>query len=139
MRKTILLSLAVLAGCAPSPGYRESPISVPAQFREQVGSSAIVSPPAPAVSRPAGEAASVPSPQDFWQTLGDTTLNRLLEEVSRQNLDLRGAQARVSGARASRERALLDLTPTLGFNGGYARQRLSSASFPQSGGVFERR
>jgi multidrug efflux system outer membrane protein len=75
-----------------------------------------------------------PTPATFWQTLGDTTLSRLLEEVVRQNLDLRSAQARVSGARASRDRALMDLTPSLALTGGYSRQRLSSASFPISSG-----
>jgi multidrug efflux system outer membrane protein len=75
-----------------------------------------------------------PAPATFWQALGDTTLNRLLEEVARQNLDLRGAQARVSRARASRDRALMELTPSLAVTGGYSRQRLSSASFPISSG-----
>ena len=136
MRSSLLLALAALAACAPSPGYRESSVPVPVQFRESVNHN---SSPAPAGVTPA-VAASVEgaahTSDDFWQALGDTTLNRLLEEVSRQNLDLRGAQARVGAARAARERALMDLTPSLAFNGGYARQRLSSASFPQAGGAF---
>ena len=136
MRKTLLSAVAVLAACAPSPGYRESPVPVPAQFRETVNHNAS---PTPAVQVPAVTASvegAVHTSDDFWQALGDTTLNRLLEEVSRQNLDLRGAQARVGAARAARERALLDLTPSVGFIGGYSRQRLSSASFPQAGGAF---
>ena len=125
MRNTLLLAITALAACAPSPGFRESPVPVPVQFRESINHS---SSPAPVVVTPA-VAASVEgaahTSDDFWQALGDTTLNRLLEEVSRQNLELRGAQARVGAARAARERALLDLTPSLAFNGGYARQRLS--------------
>lgn len=136
MRKAILLSLVVLAGCAPTPGYRESTVPVPVQFRERIDNNLASPAPEPAAAAPAPVADAGHTSDDFWQTLGDTTLNRLMEEVGRQNLDLRGAQARVTAARASRERALLDLTPTLAFNGGYARQRLSSASFPQGGGVF---
>jgi multidrug efflux system outer membrane protein len=134
MRNVLLLSLAV-AACAPSPGYRESTVPVPVQFREQLSSPSVAATPAPGVVA-VPETGQPVAPADFWQTLGDTTLNRLLDEVARQNLDLRGAQARVGAARASRERALLDLAPTVAFNGGYARQRMSSASFPQvSGGL----
>ncbi|HEV8124321.1 MAG TPA: efflux transporter outer membrane subunit [Gemmatimonadales bacterium] len=73
---------------------------------------------------------------NFWQQLGDTTLNRLIAEVQRANLDVRAAEARVSGARSNRTRAALDLAPTATFRGGYSRQRLSSATFPGSSGVF---
>jgi NodT family efflux transporter outer membrane factor (OMF) lipoprotein len=134
MHKTLLFTITVLAACAPSPGYRESSVPVPVEFRESVNnySSPARAPEVPAVAATVEGAAH--TPDDFWQALGDTTLNRLLEEVSRQNLDLRGAEARVGAARAARERALMDLTPSLGFSGGYARQRLSSATFPQAGG-----
>jgi NodT family efflux transporter outer membrane factor (OMF) lipoprotein len=135
MHKAILLSVVALAGCAPTPGYRQSTVPVPPRFREEISQPAAASLSGP-LSEPAPTGDPVPAPREFWQTLGDTTLNRLLEEVSRQNLDLRGAQARVTAARAFRDRALLDLTPALGFNGGYARQRLSRASFPQGGGAF---
>jgi outer membrane protein TolC len=49
---------------------------------------------------------------NFWQQLGDTTLNRLIAEVQRANLDVRAAEARVSGARSNRTYAALDLAPT---------------------------
>jgi NodT family efflux transporter outer membrane factor (OMF) lipoprotein len=135
MRKSLLVVVAGLAACAPSPGYRESVVPVPVQFRESVNNYS--SPPAaPATAAAAASVGAAHISDDFWQALGDTTLNRLLEEVSRQNLDLRGAEARVGAARAARERALLDLTPSVGFVGGYSRQRLSSAMFPQAGGAF---
>lgn len=73
---------------------------------------------------------------DFWQQLGDTTLNRLLAEVQQANLDIRAAEARVAGARANHTYATLDLLPTATFRGGYSRQRLSSATFPGASGVF---
>jgi outer membrane protein, multidrug efflux system len=73
---------------------------------------------------------------NFWQRLGDTTLTRLIAEVQRANLDVRAAEARVSGARANRVHAALDLAPTARFGAGYSRQRLSSATFPGASGVF---
>lgn len=72
----------------------------------------------------------------YWQQLGDTTLNRLIGELHRSNLDVRAAEARVAGARENRTRAVLDFTPSATFSGGYSRQRLSSASFPGATGAF---
>jgi NodT family efflux transporter outer membrane factor (OMF) lipoprotein len=137
MRKSIFFALLAFAGCAPSPAYRTSPVAVPSQFRERLAASggALLAP-EPSIPAPAPEADTALAVEGFWQTLRDTTLDRLIGEVTQQNLDVRGAQARVRAARATRDRALLDLAPTASFNGGYARQRLSSASFPQAGGQF---
>lgn len=137
MRKPMILWFIALYGCAPVPAYRASSVPIPVAFRETVDSSVAV----PVILQPA--AASAPDLDEtllvetgFWQALGDTTLDRLIQEVTRQNLDLRAAQARVRGARAARARAVLDLAPTATFSGGYARQRLSSASFPLASGSF---
>jgi len=65
--------------------------------------------------------------------LGDTTLSRLIREVRTANLDVQGARARVNAARSEHTRAALDLTPSATVSGSYARQRLSSASFPGFG------
>src|SRR5207248_7797849 len=73
---------------------------------------------------------------DYWDQLGDTALSRLVGEVARGNLDVRSAQARASAARSDRVRSALDLTPATAVSAGYARQRLSSASFPGASGVF---
>src|SRR5207249_915418 len=67
---------------------------------------------------------------------GATTLSRLISEVRRANLDVRAAQARVSAARSDRVRSVLDLTPSATVSAGYARQRLSSASFPGVSGIL---
>ncbi|PYP61311.1 MAG: RND transporter, partial [Gemmatimonadetes bacterium] len=73
---------------------------------------------------------------DYWTQLGDTTLSRLVGEVARANLDVRSAEARVSAARSAKIRSALDLTPGAIVSGGYARQRLSTATFPGATGVF---
>jgi len=67
-----------------------------------------------------------------WQQLGDTTLDRLIEEVLRSNPDVQAAEARVRGARAAKLSATLDFVPTVTVAGGYTRQRLSPAQFPGS-------
>jgi len=67
---------------------------------------------------------------DFWNTLGDTTLARLVGEALRDNHDVEAMRARVNNARAVRTTALLDLTPAITAVGGYSRQRVASSAIP---------
>jgi multidrug efflux system outer membrane protein len=71
----------------------------------------------------------------FWESLGDTTLARLVGEALEANYDIRAAAARVRQARAERLEARLDFLPTVTASAGYTRQRLESATFgPIAGG-----
>ena len=79
------------------------------------------------------QAVSPDTTRGFWQ-LGDSVLARLVEEALRANQDLRAAEARVRGARASRTLATLDLLPTVTAAGGFVRQRQPGALVPGSGG-----
>jgi multidrug efflux system outer membrane protein len=139
MRKpAAFLSMAlVLAGCASQPAYRAPAVDVPPEFRELSRDTlrdSVVPPAAPAPAAPSGEAASL-DPR-FWRALGDSTLDRLVGEVLRANLDVQAAAARLRGARAARLDATLDLAPTVTVGGAYTRQRLSSAAFPIGAGSF---
>jgi NodT family efflux transporter outer membrane factor (OMF) lipoprotein len=71
----------------------------------------------------------------FWESLGDSTLARLVREALQANYDIRAAAARVNEARAERLEARLDFFPTVTVNGSYTRQKLASATFvPITGG-----
>src|SRR5438445_176827 len=129
MRSAILLGLVALSACAP--GYKSAGVPLPATFRE-VSDSA----PTTVTAVTAVTAATDSVTADYWGQLGDTTLARLIGEVARANLDVRSARARVSAARSAKVRSALDLTPGAIVTGGYARQRLSTASFPGASGVF---
>lgn len=138
MRKTILWGFAVLYGCASAPGYRSPAVAPPAAFRAVADSA-----PAPAyvsetsaTVKPASDDAAVSAPSGYWEALNDTTLSRLLREVSHGNLDAQAARARVSAASSDRVRSVLDLTPSATVSAGYARQRLAATSFPGATGVF---
>ena len=128
MRRSLPLTLLLLAGCMGAPEYRPAPVVLPAAYRE-TGPARAATLPAIA-SREAGRNEPVNFDTEFWRRLGDTTLTRLTDEALRANLDVRAAQARVRGARAARARAVLDLTPDAVVGGGYTRRRLASASFP---------
>src|SRR5256714_4597032 len=146
MRSAIVYSLGLLAlsACASAPGYHPSSVRPPEAFQEARTpgpDSQGRSPegPHPLTPSPVGRGGTQDEPtvsSDYWDQLGDTTLSRLVGEVSRGNLDVRSAKARVSAARSDRVRSALDLTPSTTLSAGYARQRLSSASFPGVSGVF---
>lgn len=72
----------------------------------------------------------------FWETLGDTTLERLIGQALRSNLDLQAVAARVDGARADRFQTALDLAPVITASSGYSRQRLASATLPGASGTL---
>src|SRR2546430_920569 len=140
MRSAIVaygLGFLALSGCASAPGYRSSAVRPPASFRGTTDSGGTG--PAPYISTAPAPEAPQDEPAvstDYWDQLGDTTLSRLVGELQRANLDVRAARARVSAARSDRVRSALELTPATTVSAGYARQRLSSASFPGASGVF---
>ncbi len=138
MRSAILLGLVALSACAP--GYKSAGVPLPATFRETSDTAQSTPRVATDSSATTGavreQAPSAAGSTDYWGQLGDTTLSRLVGEVARANLDVRSAEARVSAARSAKTRSALDLTPGAIVSGGYARQRLSTASFPGATGVF---
>jgi NodT family efflux transporter outer membrane factor (OMF) lipoprotein len=86
------------------------------------------------------ESGSEPAPRaedpDFWRSLGDTTLERLVTQALRANHDVEVAGARVSGARAARLGAALELTPSVTASGGWSRQQIASSTFPGAVDAF---
>ena len=143
-KRTLAWVVLGLAACG-APGYRPSDVPVPQSFRE---TAADTSAPAPQPAAPA-DSARVPhagqgaqraditvDQATFWRALADTTLDRLMGEVLRANLDVRSAAARVRGARAARTETALDLAPTVTVAGSYTRQRISGAAFPIGAGTF---
>src|SRR5438034_870163 len=137
MRSAILLGLVALSACAP--GYRSAGVPLPASFREAgdtAQTTSLATSDSGAAVAVVREQAAAAGTTDYWTQLGDTTLSRLIGEVARANLDVRSAEARVSAARSAKIRSALDLTPGAIVSGGYARQRLSTATFPGATGVF---
>ncbi|HVH09094.1 MAG TPA: efflux transporter outer membrane subunit [Gemmatimonadales bacterium] len=139
MRSTLLFGFAVLYGCASAPGYRAPSVAPAASFREMTARDTGAN--APYVAAPTTSTVEAPADRaevsfSFWVPLGDTTFSRLMAEASRANWDVQAGRARVSAARSDRVRTVLDLTPSATVSGGYARQRLSAATFPGAFGVF---
>jgi multidrug efflux system outer membrane protein len=71
----------------------------------------------------------------WWEVFGDTTLNRLIDEATKSNLDIRRATASVAEMSAYSRKAMADRLPTVGLNGSWARQKLPDATTSQGGSV----
>lgn len=84
---------------------------------------------APVTARSARFSATT-SRAPFWRELGDSTLAQLVEEALRAGTDVRAAEARLTGARASRRVSAYDLGPTITASGSATRQRQSIAQLP---------
>jgi outer membrane protein, multidrug efflux system len=164
MRRPLSLAAAALIAACGAPGYQPPPVPVPSRFQESARDTTArpreLLPPArvpgdsagglaaDSAALPAGDSAAVPiqpavrtgdqtvDQASYWRALGDTTLDRLVAEALRTNLDVQAALARVRGARAARTESALDLAPTVTAAGGYTRQRLSGAAFPIGSGTF---
>ncbi len=93
---------------------------------------ALVAAPVTAAAQEGLPRASATAPVAFWQSVGDTTLTRLVREALAANGDVRAAAARVDQARAVRTTAALDLAPTVTAVATYSRQRLPLAAIPGS-------
>jgi multidrug efflux system outer membrane protein len=98
---TIALSLA-LSACSLAPNYQRPQMAIPAGWSSGVG---------------AGQQNNLP----FWQDLGSDELNRLIDNVLAQNLDLEAALHRIEQARAQAKVAAAPLYPTVNASGSASR------------------
>lgn len=122
----IAMALALLlAGCAVGPDYRKPEASAPAAWHSAMkGGLKSVLP----------EAAQL---AQWWNSLNDPHLSRLIEEAAANNLDLKQAQARLREARARRGVSTADRFPTLNAGAGANRSRTSEEIGLGGGNVSE--
>jgi multidrug efflux system outer membrane protein len=133
MRKATIWLTFLLTACASTAAYRAPEVQIPTAFRERLDSLAPRARPSPNAVPMAADTVVV---GEYWRSLGDTTLVRLLEQALDANLDVQVAEARIRGARASRLEATLDFVPTVTAAAGYTRQRIAGATFPIGSGSF---
>jgi multidrug efflux system outer membrane protein len=100
LNSTVALSLA-LSGCSLAPNYQRPQMALPAGWSSvsSVGT--------------AQQGAATP----YWQELGNTDLNRLIDNALAQNLDLEAALHRIEQARAQAKVSAAPLYPTINASG----------------------
>lgn len=111
------LSVLLLAGCAAKMKYTP-PVS-PQLAKAEEWKTPLAG---GAVAKPADDKTLA----RWWATLGDPVLESLEERAVKGNLDLRMAEARIRQARAQRDAAWTERTPTVTASGGAAGSRTST-------------
>lgn len=126
MRRATFVAAFLLAGCTVGPDYRPPEPSLPKDFAQADGSP----------TRVDSELAR------WWNAYDDPLLNKLVDQVLAQNLDIEAAAARIREARAREAVAGAAGQPQLDATGSVARQRISENAIPlppggsQQGGAF---
>lgn len=140
---------AAFGACTMAPAYRPPAVQVPASYAGLDSASVAARTSASArdtarlivadTSRLTARASDVageslvrdePLSSPFWAELGDSALIELVHEALRANPDVRVAESRLRGARATRQRSRFDLVPTVTAQAGYAHQRFAEAQLP---------
>src|SRR6185295_10857344 len=113
----LFVSLALIAGCAVGPNYKQPQTSVAASFANS---------PTNAVTADQATLAT------WWKGLKDPKLDSLIEQAIVHNYDLRIATANLKEARALRRLTTFDLAPTVQANAYYDNRLLSKAAAPNT-------
>src|SRR5437016_2105091 len=112
---------ALLGGCAIGPDYKRPSVAEPPTFRGQA----------------TAEAASF-ADAPWWDAFQDPSLQALIQEALRKNYDVQIAAARVQEARANLSIARSDLYPSLDYDGGVSRSKISPGALGRPGGPSPR-
>jgi NodT family efflux transporter outer membrane factor (OMF) lipoprotein len=115
VKRALLATLALAAGCAVGPDYRKPQAPVPAQYKELDGWQQ---------ARPKDE---LPR-GSWWSAFGDPTLDELLKRVDISNQNIRVSEARVRQARGIADQARAGLFPTVNATGSATRSKSPSLS-----------
>lgn len=106
----LLASLFALSACSVGPDYQPRTPALPTEWQQP---------------RAAGLVEAPPADGPFWRAFKDPLLDQLVERALTQNLDLRGAYARLTAAGALRGVAAADRWPSLDLRGSYEDRRES--------------
>ena len=133
MRRVALIISSVALACA-APAYRAPEVPVPVAYDVNrtagVTAAQAIGTRAYDDSTTAIHISNSLAATPFWTSLGDSVLTALVSEAQRANLDVRVAESRLSGARASRRLSRLDLVPTITGTGSTSRLQNSLATTP---------
>lgn len=111
-RPLSMVAVGLLAACAVGPDYERPALPAPATW----------------LGDDAGFPTTAPSRAAWWQQLGSPQLDELVASCLQDNLDLRGAMARIRQARAAAGVADAANLPQLDGVGSYSRVRTTEAT-----------
>ena len=114
LRLALLLAGAALSGCEMAPAYHPPVVATPPAFKEDTGWS---------LAKPQDDQPRGP----WWQVYHDADLDRIEDQVTTANQDLKAAAARYDQARALARSAKAALSPTVDLGAGASGGSLSRA------------
>jgi multidrug efflux system outer membrane protein len=112
-----LSALALLAGCAVGPDYKQPTVAIDPAFINAGASTTNAQAPGTDIA-------------SFWRGFNDPALNELVERALKANGDVRIAQARLQEARASLQGARAELLPQVGVGADAGRALQPEYLFP---------
>ena len=112
MRRTVILAVGVLAGCAMGPDYRRPEVAVPETYQYL----------------PKETADTVNTA--WWQQFGDPVLDQLIAEALGNNRNVMQAAANVQQAAALLRETQSQFYPQAGYDAGGTRQQFSTDYLP---------
>ena len=118
-----VLAAVACAACAVGPDYHQPQVATPGAYADLAGRKD--APLSQTLSAPQTEAQI----QAWWTQFGDPTLNDLVEQALKGNLDLQSDYARIRQAREQEVTAGAAGLPHLGANGTVARVNDNASSF----------
>ena len=127
------LWLGLLSGCAVGPNYRAPETPMPASYSLQPTTQPTSTQPETA-TQPATQPAATQPAVDlaaWWKGFKDPTLDTLIDQALKSNLDLMVATARVREARALRDVAVADFFPQINATDSYSYSGSSLNTAPK--------
>jgi NodT family efflux transporter outer membrane factor (OMF) lipoprotein len=113
----IIAAALALAGCKVGPNYHGAPTVAPNASQAATFKRA-----------PDGVTATAPEVAKWWQALGDSQLNELIETAMSQSPDIRAAQARLRASRAGLRQQQRNALPKSSGSAAYLKAHLPSTS-----------
>jgi NodT family efflux transporter outer membrane factor (OMF) lipoprotein len=104
----MMAAASVLPSCAVGPNYTKPKVEVPNAFAGNVPS-----------TRPSATSSGAEPVQEWWTTLGDAELNKVVDSTVKGNLDMQIAAQRLLQSHAEVEIQNAGLLPTVNGIGGY--------------------
>jgi multidrug efflux system outer membrane protein len=111
-RLLLIVASGGLVSCAVGPNYQRPELNVPGTYRRTTQA----------------ETATPAIAPNWWTLFGDPTLNRLAEEATAANLDIKAAMARVDQARAATRSAAGNFFPAIDLNASARRSGNASGA-----------
>ncbi|MEZ4754532.1 MAG: efflux transporter outer membrane subunit [Bdellovibrionota bacterium] len=112
-----LILVLQISGCSIGPDYKNPEISLPEKF----------------TNIPVSSPNKIQQEQLWWQAFQDKTLDNLIEEGVKANLEVQRALTRINQSRALANEAFAELFPTGILNGSYVKAEDSGSRFPVGG------